>query len=187
MISAVGRTISPDEGNPLYDLIQTDTSINPGNSGGPLVNSKGQFIGINTAIIRGTTRGGATYQGIGFAINAKTATQVTAHLADSGSVPWAWMGLYMKDPTPAQAASSGITVRHGVLITDVVQHGPGDIGGIQPGDIITSINNTPTPTVLHLIRILRQDLAAGHKVNVDILRNHKRRSTDLTLGLRPTS
>ena len=182
----MGRTIDAGKGPPLYDLIQTDTSINPGNSGGPLINARGQLIGINTAVIRSNSRQGQSFEGIGFAIANRTLSQVYPHLASTGSVPWAWMGLFMTDLTPDTAAATRTPVRQGVHVTDVVETGPSDNAGIRPNDVITAIDSTPTPTVLELIQTLRQDLQAGQKVTVHLNRDGKPKSIDLTLGTRPS-
>ena len=186
VVSALGRTIDAGKGPPLYDLIQTDTSINPGNSGGPLINARGQLIGINTAVIRSNSRQGQSFEGIGFAIANRTLSQVYPHLASTGSVPWAWMGLFMTDLTPDTAAATRTPVRQGVHVTDVVETGPSDNAGIRPNDVITAIDSTPTPTVLELIQTLRQDLQAGQKVTVHLNRDGKPKSIDLTLGTRPS-
>ena len=186
VISATSRTVSPAKGQPLYNVVQTDTPINPGNSGGPLINSQGDIIGINTAIIRGTSHNPGQYQGIGFAISADTVAQVSRHLADTGHVPWAWLGLFMDDLTPETAASAGATVRNGVLITGVIPDGPSDQAGITNNDVITAIQHTRTPTVSHLIETLRENLMAGDEITVNIIRQGEPLSLKLILGTRPT-
>ena len=186
VISATSRTVSPSKRQPLYNVVQTDTPINPGNSGGPLINSQGDIIGINTAIIRGNARNPGQYQGIGFAISADTVAQVSQHLADTGHVPWAWLGLFMDDLTPETAATTGARVRNGVLITGVVPDGPADQAGITDNDVITAIDSTPTPTVDHLINTLRKNLMAGDQITLGIIRQGEPLSLELTLGERPT-
>ena len=98
VVSALGRSIEASPGITLYELIQTDTSINPGNSSGPLIDLNGNLIGINTAVLRGSSR--VSVEGIGFAINIETAQQV----AELGHVRWAWMGVYLADLIPDVAA-----------------------------------------------------------------------------------
>ncbi len=90
VVSELGRSIEASAGVTLYDLIQTDTSINPGNSGGPLIDIAGNLVGINTAVLRGG--GGASVEGIDFAIDTETAQQVAQQLTELGRVRWAWMG-----------------------------------------------------------------------------------------------
>ena len=185
VVSAVSRTVTAERGQPLYDLLQTDTSINPGNSGGPLINADGDMIGINTAIIRDQPGRPGQYQGIGFAISTNTVVQVAGHLAESGAVPWAWMGLFMDDLTPNTAANSGLTVRSGVLVTGIVADGPSAKAGILTDDVITAIDDTQTPTVNDLISTLRMDLQAGKDVTVHVRRQGLPQSISLTLGTRP--
>ncbi|HLG30644.1 MAG TPA: trypsin-like peptidase domain-containing protein, partial [Candidatus Brocadiales bacterium] len=118
IISATGRA---NVGVAQYeDLIQTDAAINPGNSGGPLVNVKGEVIGINTAIF--TRTGG--YQGIGFAIPINMAKAIMRDLIDKGKVTRGWLGVVIQDLNPALAKSFGVTVTEGVLVSDIQSNSP---------------------------------------------------------------
>ncbi len=186
VVSAMGRTIGGNDGTPLYDLIQTDTSINPGNSGGPLLSLNGDLVGINTAILRGGDFGGPHFEGIGFAINMETTIDVSGQLIKDGKVEWAWMGVFLADLTPDMAAQFGLPIREGVIIQDVLQGGPSDKAGIRPGDIVTSINGKEVATVLDLMRMLRQDLEAHQEVEVQLFRDGGRDTITMVMGERPT-
>ncbi len=125
-------------------FIQTDAAINPGNSGGPLLNARGQVIGINTAIIQGA-------QGLGFAIPIDTAKRVAEQLITKGRVDHPYLGVQMVPITPelkqrlSNSPNENIRVEadQGVLIVRVVQGSPADQAGIRPGDVIQAINNQP--------------------------------------------
>lgn len=132
VISAVRRSLK-SEGRTYLDFIQTDASINPGNSGGPLLNIRGELIGINTAIY-----GGA--QNIGFAIPARRASQVVADLIRYGEVRRSYLGIQVQDLTPELASALGIEARHGVVVREVEEDGPGRTAGLAPGDVILEID-----------------------------------------------
>ena len=133
IISALGRD---DMGITNYEnFIQTDAAINPGNSGGPLVNLKGELLGINTAI---ASRSGS-YNGIGFAIPSSMANRVMTSIMDSGKVSRGYLGVMIQDLSEDLAASFNFQGQ-GVLIGEVVADGPGDKGGLQAGDIVTQLN-----------------------------------------------
>src|SRR5437899_6225336 len=130
IVSATGRAIGA---GPYDDFIQTDASINPGNSGGPLINARGQAIGINTAIF--SQSGGSV--GIGFAIPISLAKNVVTQLADSGKVTRGWLGVGIQPVTPELAKSFGRTETAGVLVSSVSEGSPAERAGIKTGDIIT--------------------------------------------------
>ena len=189
VVSALGRSIESAPGITLYDLIQTDTSINPGNSGGPLLDLEGNLIGINTAVLRGSASGsGPQVEGIGFAIDMGTASQVSQQLIDLGRVRWAWMGVFLADLVPEVAAQVGLPIREGVIIQTTVEGGPSDQAGIQPGDIILKIGGHDVATVSDLTRLLKQEFQAGQELAVEVFRTGDGGSTEtltLVLGERP--
>jgi serine protease Do len=134
IISAVGRSnVSLAD---YEDFIQTDAAINPGNSGGPLVNLKGEVIGINTAIASYT--GG--YMGIGFAIPINMAKEIMEQLKENGKVIRGWLGVYIQPLTPEIAKEFNIPKDKGVLVSDVVSGGPADKAGLKKGDCIVKYN-----------------------------------------------
>ena len=130
IVSATGRAIGS---GPYDDFIQTDASINPGNSGGPLINARGQAIGINTAVF---SQGGGSV-GIGFAIPMTLAKSVVTQLADSGKVTRGWLGVGIQPVTPDLAKSFGRAETTGVLVSSVSEGSPAERAGLKSGDIIT--------------------------------------------------
>jgi len=136
IISATGRNRLGI--NTFEDFIQTDAAINPGNSGGALVNAYGDLVGINTVIFSKT--GGS--QGIGFAIPVSLAQGIMQQLLVHGRVVRGWLGILAQDITPELAESFGLSEVRGVLVSGVLEQGPASLAGIEPGDIITQINNS---------------------------------------------
>jgi len=162
IVSAKGRIIGS---GPYDNFIQTDASINPGNSGGPLINMKGEVIGINTAIV-------ASGQGIGFAIPVDTARSVIAQLKGSGRVTRGWLGVSIQEITPALASSFGLTDRKGALVADVVKDGPADKAGIAQGDVIVEFDGKDIATSNDLPRVVAAT-PVGKDVSVKLLRGGK--------------
>ena len=145
IISAVNR--SP-RGFELGGLIQTDAAINPGNSGGPLLDSQGRVIGSNTAILRGTT-------GLGFAVPINLANDVATQILTTGHVTRAFLGVGYRDLLPEIAQQYQLPVRQGVIVVDVARNTPAQRAGLELGDIITRIDDTPLATSGDLVRVLR--------------------------------
>ena len=177
VISALGRSVGR-----LVDMVQTDTAINPGNSGGPLVNLRGEVVGINTAVRRDSEA-----EGIGFAISMGTAIPVAQQLRDDGSVRWAYLGVELDELGPELAAQAGIPVRQGVLVAKVVDGEAAHSAGVLAGDIIVSLAGRPVATVSELIRILRQELQASQVVDVIVFRDGEELTLEIALGERPGS
>ena len=186
VISALDRAFQVKSDLQLYGLIQTDASINPGNSGGPLLNLRGELVGINTAVARGDQQG-RDVEGIGFAVGMDTAVPVAQQLIDRGQVKWAWLGVGLADLTPERAAQVGVPLREGVLITNLLRDGPAWEGGIRAGDVIVSMGGNNVSTVRDLIRVLRQESEAGETVAVNIFRKKHEATLTVTLGKRPSS
>jgi serine protease Do len=133
IVSGTGRVIG---GGPYDDFIQTDTSINPGNSGGPLINARGQAIGINAAIF--SQSGGSI--GIGFAIPVNLAKPVLTQLADSGRVVRGWLGVAIQPVTPELAKSLKLSDSTGALVSSVTDDSPAEKAGLKAGDVIVEFN-----------------------------------------------
>ncbi|MDD2541994.1 MAG: DegQ family serine endoprotease [Desulfuromonadaceae bacterium] len=162
IISATGRVIGS---GPYDDFLQTDAPINPGNSGGPLVNLKGEVIGINTAIIPGG-------QGLGFAIPSSLAKSITSQLKEKGKVVRGWIGVTIQTVTPELAKSFGMKEATGALVGDVIKDGPAEKGGIKTGDIITSYDGKTVKTANDL-PIFVAETPVGKSVDLTVIRQNK--------------
>ena len=185
VVSALGRSRDAIGGTTLNDLVQTDTVINPGNSGGPLLNLRGDLVGINTAVLRGGDRGSPTIEGIGFAINMATVSQVSGQLIEIGHVRWAYMGLDLNDLTPEIAARANLPIREGVVVLGVGPDGPSGRAGLRRGDIILSMDGQKVRTVNDLLLLLRQEFQAGQEIQLEIFRDGSNLRLPLVLGERP--
>jgi len=174
IVSAKGRAIGS---GPYDDFIQTDASINPGNSGGPLINMKGEVVGINTMIIAGG-------QGIGFAIPIDLAKSIVTQLKTSGEVTRGWLGVTIQDLKGELAEYYGVKSKSGVLVAGVVPGDPADQAGIQQNDIIIKINERPVTSSRDLTN-LAASLGVGDKAKVTILRNGKSNILEVQIGKRP--
>jgi serine protease Do len=138
IVSATGRAGLGIED--YEDFIQTDASINPGNSGGALVNDRGELVGINTAILSGTSGGN---QGIGFAVPVNLARQVMDQIATHGQVTRAYLGVTIQEVTPALAKTIGLDGPRGAMVSDVSPNSPAQRAGLQSGDVIVAVNDKP--------------------------------------------
>lgn len=167
IISALKRTDLNIEG--VENFIQTDAAINPGNSGGALVNSKGELIGINTAII--SPYGGNV--GIGFAIPINMAKNVVEQLVKFGSIHRGLMGIFVQHLSPEIAHSLGYSENlQGALVAQVNENSPAEVAGLKAGDIITQINDTKI-TQATQVKITVSLLRVGSQAKIMILRDNK--------------
>ncbi len=183
IVSALGRSLRVDRNTTLYDLIQTDTIINPGNSGGPLLNLKGEIVGINTAVLRG-----GQIEGIGFAVGGSTATLVSKEIIDKGKVRWAWLGVTISELDAQEAAKLALPAQKGVLIQDVFSESPAERGGLQAGDVILSVEGHYVQTIADLTNVLRLEVEVGDTVAVEVLRDGNDNLRHMiTLDERPSS
>jgi len=146
------------------DFIQTDADINPGNSGGALISSQGNLLGINTAIY--STTGGS--QGIGLATPVNTALEVMQELVSNGRVVRGWIGIQAQ-PLPADIAEAMGLMKGGVLVSGVLQGGPADIAGINPGDVVTKIQGQDIIDPRQAIDTIAK-IAPGSKIEMTIAR-----------------
>lgn len=180
IISATGRNrlgLSTYE-----DFIQTDAAINPGNSGGALVDAHGNLIGINTAIF--SKSGGS--QGIGFAIPSNLARQVMQDLITHGRVIRGWLGVEIQELSPRLAESFGVGDRKGLVVAGIFRNGPAHKAGLQPGDVLLSINGEIVRSSrLEMNRIA--GLKPGDRITLGVLRNGHEMSLDAQVGERPPS
>ncbi len=182
IVSALHRDVpKPDRSGYFEDMIQTDAAINPGNSGGPLVNARGEVIGINTAIV--ANAGGGSL-GLGFATPINPVKRVLDQLITRGKVTRAWLGIYIGETTPKVAEYLNIEPYSGVLVNDVVPNGPSQ-GALQPEDVILSVNGQPTPRIRDLQNAI-QYRSPGERVTLEVLRKGERLTVEVTLGERPS-
>jgi len=177
IISALGRGGLGIE--QYEDFIQTDAAINPGNSGGALVDTKGELIGINTAIISGS--GG--YQGVGFAVPIDMARQVMTQLKEHGSVTRAYLGVYLQDLTPDLASAFDVKAKKGAVVTKVIPGGPADQAGIRRDDVIISLNGKEMD--FRALQFAAGSQAPGTKVDLGVIRNGSQQTIAVTLGKMP--
>ena len=175
VVSATGRS---DVHIATYEnFIQTDASINPGNSGGPLVNLRGEVIGINTAIV-------ATGQGIGFAIPINMVKRVTTQLIDRGKVTRGWLGIAMEPLSTELAQSLGLPDTRGALITRVERTGPAAAAGLMPNDVVVAFEGAPVEDYHHLQR-LSAEADVGKAVRLEVIRKRERRTVEITVTEAP--
>jgi serine protease Do len=171
IVSAKGRVLGS---GPYDNFIQTDASINPGNSGGPLFNKQGEVIGINTAI---NTSG----YGIGFAIPITMVTKILSHLQTNGKVTRGWLGIVVHEVEVDHFRSMGARDPKGALVTDVMEEGPADRGGIQIGDIILEFDGK-TIFKANELPPLVADTPAQKEIQIKVLREGVEKKINLHVG-----
>jgi S1-C subfamily serine protease len=173
VVSALGRSLRGRDGRLIENVIQTDAALNPGNSGGPLVDTHGKVIGINTAII-------PMAQGICFAIPAATARLVAGMLIRDGRVRRAYLGIGGA-PTPIGrqlVAELGLAASGGIRVLEVVERGPAARAGIEAGDILVALDDTPLVTLGELQRALGEE-RIGRRTTVTLIRRGERITVEL--------
>ncbi len=174
IVSAKGRVIGS---GPYDDFIQTDASINPGNSGGPLLNMKGEVVGINTMIVAGG-------QGIGFAIPIDMAEKVIEQLKQNGEVTRGWFGVSVQDVKGDLAEYYGAKGKSGVLVAAVTPGDPAEKAGIKAQDIITEVNGKKMTSSRDLTTLVA-GLSVGDKAEVKVLRDGEPKTLEVEIGKRP--
>ncbi|MBU1887809.1 MAG: Do family serine endopeptidase [Candidatus Omnitrophica bacterium] len=182
VVSALRRSLprTDKRAREYSDLIQTDASINPGNSGGPLVNIRGEVIGINVAIF--TMSGGS--EGIGFAIPVNTAKKIMDDLMQGRKVLYGWIGVIIQDVDDDLAGYFGLSEKQGVLISRIMENSPAEKAGLRPGDVIVSFDKNKIKNTQGLIRrVLKKDI--GDRALLEIVRKRKIYSVDVEIGERP--
>jgi S1-C subfamily serine protease len=176
VVSALGRTLRASDGRLIDDVIQTDASLNPGNSGGPLVNSAGQVIGVNTAMI-------PTAHGICFAVSSNLAAYVAGKLIMDGRVKRAYLGIagQLVNLTERMIAANRLERKTGVYIFEIEADVPVQNSGLRIGDIIVSFNNKPIASVDDLHKLLNED-TIGQYVILGVLREGRKRDVEVIPG-----
>jgi S1-C subfamily serine protease len=175
VVSALGRSLRSRNGRLIDDVIQTDAALNPGNSGGPLVSSRGEVVGINTAVILGA-------QGICFAVAANTASFVLGELVRHGRVRRAFIGIAAQQSAipPLRRRAAGLIQERAVMIGTVEPNSAAARAGLRPGDIILRLDDDRIAGADDLVRALTGD-KIGRSVTLDILRGTER----LTVAIEP--
>jgi serine protease Do len=182
VISALHRSLGKilSRNRDYTDLLQTDAAINPGNSGGPLVNLKGEVVGINVAIF--STSGG--YQGIGFAIPINAAKRIISQLIEGKEVLYGWIGITIQDLTEDMAKYFGLSDKNGVLVAKVLKDSPAEKGGIKEKDIIVKIGPTAVKTSKELLNAVSR-LEVGKKEDIVVIRDKQEVTLTVEIGKRP--
>lgn len=178
IVSAKGRTLPNDAYVPF---IQTDVAINPGNSGGPLFNMAGEVVGINSQIF---TRSGG-FMGLSFAIPIDVALDVSNQLKKDGKVNRGWLGVVIQEVNKDLAESFGLDKPAGALVAQIMPDGPAAKAGLQVGDVILSMNGAPIDMSADLPHLVG-GLKAGAKASLDVVRDGKHRTVDVTVGAMPS-
>jgi S1-C subfamily serine protease len=196
IVSSVERTLEAAERYVIIDIVQIDAAVNPGNSGGPLVNLKGQVVGVNTAIQSET----GTFTGIGFAIPSDTVKREIDDLIETGDYKHPWLGVSALDVDLAIADAMGLEKPQGVLVVDVTEGSPADQAGLRGadqnvtldgqltpigGDVITGIDGLPTRRMADLVVYMERNTSPGDSVVFEIIRDGEERSVEVTLEERP--
>jgi serine protease Do len=156
------------------NFIQTDASINPGNSGGPLVNLKGEVVGINTAIV-------AAGQGIGFAIPINMVKRVIDQLVGKGKVVRGWIGVALQPLSPELAQSLGLEGSNGAVVGSTIAGSPAAKAGLVQGDVILSYNKTLVEDYRHVQRLVA-DTTVGSTVDLEVVRKKKKIQVRVTIA-----
>ncbi len=177
IISATGRGGLGIED--YEDFIQTDASINPGNSGGALVNTRGELIGINTAIL---SRSGGN-QGVGFAVPVDLVRHVMTQLKENGAVTRARLGVYFQELTPKLASALGVQASKGAVVTEIVPNGPASKSGLRKDDVITALNGQAIDG--RSLRNAVGSMMPGSTINLKVLRGSSERNYSVTLDRMP--
>jgi Do/DeqQ family serine protease len=178
IVSALGRTGGP--GGNINDFIQTDAPINQGNSGGPLVNIRGEIIGINTWIATGGTGGNV---GLGFAIPINNAKRTIDEFINSGTISYGWLGVSLNEPGRATAVALGVEGKRGALASQVFLGSPADKGGICPGDFITHVDGKEARGTPQLTMMVG-DLRPGDRATFTVIRDGAQKEIQVRIEAR---
>lgn len=193
IVSQFGRELSTSGGYTIVDVIQLDAAINPGNSGGPLVNMVGEVVGMNTAVVSGST-------GVGFAIPSDTIKRELPSLISMGKYAHPWLGFSGVDVDPDIAQAIGLNYTYGILITNLVKGGPGDAAGLRGGDktatiagmsykvggdVIVGVDGLRVRNSNDLSVYLERNTRPGDRITLTIVRSNQKLTKDVVLGERP--
>jgi len=200
IVSQLGRILNPPNigAFSIPNVIQTDTAINPGNSGGPLLNDRGEVVGVNTAIQTQT----GEFSGVGFAIPSNTMKKIIPSLIQNGHYKHPWLGVSGISVDPDLADNLGLSTHAGFLIENIVPGSPASIAGLHAsnqnktvdgikykfgGDIIIQVDNNPVKKLEDLLNYLQDNKSVGDKMVVEIIRSDKPMQVTLVLQERPST
>jgi S1-C subfamily serine protease len=174
VVSALGRSLRTGSGRLIDDVIQTDAALNPGNSGGPLINSKGDVIGVNSAVV-------LPAQGICFAIPSSIAKFVAASLIHDGKIRRSWIGISGQNVTlkPGAVKANQLPSDQGILAVAVERYSPAERSGIMPGDVIVGMDEHPIKSIDDLHKLLTEEYI-NKRAKLTVLRRHGKLSIDVT-------
>lgn len=198
VISQMGRVL-PNEitGYSISNIIQTDAAINPGNSGGPLLNTRGEMVGVNTAIFSNT----GVYSGVGFAIPSNMVQKVVSSLLKNGSYEHPYMGISGITVSPEISNATHLNDTKGILVVDITADSPADKAGIRGGDVLTTVDgqdirlggdiivavdNQSVRAMEDLLSYLEEQKAVGDNIELSVIRDGKTQHIDMILTARPT-
>lgn len=200
IISQKNRLLQVEQGFSIPNVLQTDASINPGNSGGPLLNLKGEVVGVNTAIETNT----GTFSGVGFAIPSNTVKRVVPRLIEEGDYEHPWIGVRGIDVSPEIADERNLENATGFMVVEVVNKSPADDSGLTVGndtveidgrevniggDIIVAMGGQKVRGISDILNYLAKETEVGQEISITVLRwedgENIRRDLNLTLGSRP--
>ena len=198
VISQMGRVLPNDiTGYSISNIIQTDAAINPGNSGGPLLNTKGEMVGVNTAIFSNT----GVYSGVGFAIPSNMVQKVVSSLLKNGSYEHPYMGITGITVSPEISNATHLNDTKGILVVDITADSPADKAGIRGGDVLTTvdgqdirlggdiivaIDDQSVRAMEDLLSYLEEKKAVGDNIELSVIRDGKTQHIDMILTARPT-
>ena len=196
IVSQIGRLLPQESGYSIPDVIQTDAAINPGNSGGPLINMKGEVVGINTAIQSAT----GEFSGIGFAVPANTVKKVVPILIEKGEFKHPWMGISGTDVDPELAEVRELNSSKGFLVVSVIEGSPAEQAGLLgvsetkevdgrefaiDGDIIVSIDGKTVRKISDILVHLQREKSIGDEMILSVNRNGEILELTMVLEERP--
>ncbi len=177
IVSALNRPNPEADARKPGEYIQTDAAINPGNSGGPLVNARGEVVGINTFLISPS----GTFSGMGFAIPTQIVQPTVAELMKTGKVEHGYMGVGISDVTPENAKFFEMKSANGAVVTEITADAPGAKAGLKPGDVITGLNGQPISTAGELQMKVEQQ-QPGTTIKLAVVRDGKNMDVPVKLG-----
>jgi S1-C subfamily serine protease len=186
VVSAKDRNLETSSGFQMEGLLQTDAAINSGNSGGPLVSLKGEVVGINTLVVRGSGLSNASAEGLGFAIPSNTARTIAEQIIANGQVTRPYLGIRWEWITPDAASTNRLGFSYGAYVTAVSNASPADDAGLQQGDVILGMDGTRFDEDHPFLNALLAH-APGDTITLDVMRGDSKIQVQVTLSERATT